>query len=90
MAIEKLVWNDSMMASAVILIVTFLGIFTATQHGLHRTKFAMLGAGAMVFAGQIYGFYSPSLAITPLVVGKRYAGGGDDADDILRYSMVVF
>ncbi|MGR9101402.1 MAG: hypothetical protein ACU826_12645 [Gammaproteobacteria bacterium] len=59
MALEKLVWKDSMMVSAVILIVTFPGLFTATQHGPHRTKFAMRGAGAMVFAGQIYGFYKP-------------------------------
>jgi Na+/H+ antiporter NhaD/arsenite permease-like protein len=52
-----------MMVSAVILVLTFLGIFTEGVHGFHRTKFAMLGAGVMIFAGQWFGFYSPELAL---------------------------
>jgi Na+/H+ antiporter NhaD/arsenite permease-like protein len=52
-----------MMVSAVILVVSFLGIFTESVHGFHRTKFAMLGAGLMIFTGQFYGFYSPELAL---------------------------
>nr|WP_305909144.1 SLC13 family permease [Methylomarinum sp. Ch1-1]MDP4522033.1 SLC13 family permease [Methylomarinum sp. Ch1-1] len=60
---ETLAWNTSMMVSAIILIVTFLGIFTEGVHGFHRTKFAMLGAGIMIFAGQWFGFYSPELAV---------------------------
>jgi Na+/H+ antiporter NhaD/arsenite permease-like protein len=52
-----------MMVSAIILVLTFLGIFTEGVHGFHRTKFAMLGAGVMIFAGQWFGFYSPELAL---------------------------
>lgn len=60
---HELTWNDSMLVSASIMALTFLGIFTEGVHGFHRTKFAMLGAGAMIFTGQWYGFYSPSLAL---------------------------
>lgn len=52
-----------MMVSAVILILTFLGIFTEGVHGFHRTKFAMLGAMSMIFFGQWLGFYTPEQAI---------------------------
>ena len=52
-----------MMVSAVIMGLTFFGIFTEGLHGFHRAKFAMLGAIAMIIAGQYYGFYSPELAI---------------------------
>ena len=52
-----------MMVSAVIMILTFFGIFTEGLHGFHRTKFAMLGAISMIIAGQYYGFYSPELAL---------------------------
>lgn len=48
---HELSWNTSMMVSAIILVLTFLGIFTEGVHGFHRTKFAMLGAGLMIFAG---------------------------------------
>ncbi len=60
---ESLNWNNSMMVSAIIMIITFLGIFTEGVHGFHRTKFAMLGAGSMIFAGQLMGFYSPEMAL---------------------------
>jgi Na+/H+ antiporter NhaD/arsenite permease-like protein len=49
--------------SAIILIATFVGIFTEGVHGFHRTKFAMGGAALMVLFGQYFGFYSPELAI---------------------------
>jgi len=52
-----------MMVSAIILVLTFFGIFTEEMHGLHRSKFAMAGAVAMVIAGQFFGFYSPELAL---------------------------
>jgi Na+/H+ antiporter NhaD/arsenite permease-like protein len=52
-----------MMVSGAILILTFLGIFTEHLHGYNRAKFAMAGAGAVIIAGQIYGFYSPEQAI---------------------------
>ncbi len=51
-----------MTVSAVILVLTFVGIFTEGLHGFHRTKFAMLGSGAMIIAGQYFGFYGPQLA----------------------------
>ncbi|MCG8536627.1 MAG: hypothetical protein MI808_16185 [Pseudomonadales bacterium] len=55
--------TDSMVVSGVILCLTFLGIFTEHFHGIERAKFAMAGAGAIIIAGQFYGFYSPELAI---------------------------
>jgi len=52
-----------MILSAIIMATTFVGIFTEGLHGLHRTKFALLGALTMIVVGQIYGFYSPAKAI---------------------------
>ncbi len=52
-----------MLVSAIIMAATFLAIFTEGVHGFHRTKFAMLGAGLMIFAGQWFGFYSPAQAL---------------------------
>lgn len=52
-----------MMVSGVILLVTFIGIFTEHFHGVERAKFAMGGAGLVMLAGQYYGFYSPELAL---------------------------
>ncbi len=52
-----------MLVSAIIMAATFLAIFTEGVHGFHRTKFAMLGAGLMIFVGQWFGFYSPSQAL---------------------------
>lgn len=60
---EPLVWNSAMLVSAIVLILTFIGIFTEGVHGFHRAKFAMAGAIAMVVVGQFYGFYSPQLAV---------------------------
>lgn len=55
--------NDGMMISAIILAITFIGIFTENFHGFHRAKFAMMGAILMIIAGQFYGFYDAELAI---------------------------
>lgn len=60
---ELLVMNEAMMISAVILAITFIGIFTETFHGFHRAKFAMMGAIMMIIAGQFYGFYDSHLAV---------------------------
>ena len=60
---EPLVWNSAMMVSAIVLALTFIGIFTEGVHGFHRAKFAMAGAIVMVAVGQLYGFYSPQLAV---------------------------
>ncbi|MGB0957444.1 MAG: SLC13 family permease [Litorivicinus sp.] len=55
--------TTSMVASGIVLLVTFFGIFTEHFHGIERAKFAMAGAGAMIIAGQQLGFYSPELAL---------------------------
>ncbi len=60
---ETLIFDTPMMVSAIILIITFVGIFTEGIHKIHRTKVAMLGAAAMVLVGQRFGFYDPELAI---------------------------
>ena len=60
---EVLQFNSEMAVSALIMTVTFIGIFTEGLHGFHRTKFAMLGAVSMIVAGQMMGFYSPAQAL---------------------------
>ena len=60
---EVLEMDTPMLVSGVILILTFIGIFTEGVHGFHRAKFALGGAGAMVLVGQYFGFYNPDLAI---------------------------
>jgi Na+/H+ antiporter NhaD/arsenite permease-like protein len=60
---ELLVMNDAMMASGIVLALTFVGIFTETIHGFHRAKFAMMGAIIMIIVGQYYGFYDSHLAV---------------------------
>jgi Na+/H+ antiporter NhaD/arsenite permease-like protein len=55
--------TDSMIVAGAILVLTFLGIFTEHLHGYNRAKFAMAGAGAIIIAGQFYGFYSPDQAL---------------------------
>ncbi|MGB1076708.1 MAG: SLC13 family permease [Bdellovibrionales bacterium] len=60
---SNLIFDSHMMASAIILIITFIGIFTEELHHIHRTKVAMLGAAAMVVVGQIMGFYNPEGAL---------------------------
>ena len=62
-AAHELIWNSGMLVSAVILAVTFFAIFTEGIHKIHRTKVALLGAGIMVIAGQIFGFYDPEQAL---------------------------
>ena len=59
----ELTMNTPMAVSGIILAATFGGIFTEAIHGIHRAKIAVLGAGAMVFLGQLLGFYDPELAI---------------------------
>ncbi len=60
---QEYILDTPMILSAIIMGVTFIGIFTEGLHGFHRTKFAMLGAIVMIIVGQIYGFYSPEKAI---------------------------
>ena len=60
---QELVMNQGMIASAVVLAVTFIGIFTEQIHGMERSKVSSAGAVAMVIVGQIYGFYEPMAAV---------------------------
>lgn len=60
---EVLVFNDAMLASAIVLTITFIGIFSENLHGMERSKFASLGAVTMILVGQYYGFYSPDEAL---------------------------
>lgn len=60
MAIE---WDLPKLVSGTILAATFIGIFTEKFHGFDRSRFAMAGAGAMIIAGQVFGFYGPVAAL---------------------------
>lgn len=60
---EALTWTSEMGASALILALTFIAIFTEGLHGVHRAKLALGGAGAMVICGQLMGFFNPGLAL---------------------------
>tara|TARA_B100001250_G_scaffold78072_2_gene64077 strand:- start:794 stop:2128 length:1335 start_codon:yes stop_codon:yes gene_type:complete len=60
---ELLEWSNTMLVSAIILVVTFVGIFTEQLHGMERSKVALLGAVAMIIFGQIFGFYDPEGAL---------------------------
>ena len=55
-----------MAVSGLILVLTFVGIFTEKLHNIARAEFAMAGAGAIIIAGQFYGFYSPELALAAI------------------------
>ncbi len=60
---ELVTFNDSMLVSAIILVITFAAIFTENVHRMHSTIVAMLGASAMIIVGQFYGFYDPEKAL---------------------------
>jgi Na+/H+ antiporter NhaD/arsenite permease-like protein len=52
-----------MIASGLVLVITFAAIFTEQLHHMERSKVATAGAVAMILVGQIYGFYSPEDAL---------------------------
>ena len=60
---ETLVFSTEMLASGIVLIVTFVAIFTEQIHGMERSKVAAAGAVTMIIVGQLFGFYSPMDAI---------------------------
>jgi Na+/H+ antiporter NhaD/arsenite permease-like protein len=60
---EPLTLTSGMIASGVVLAITFIAIFTEQIHGMERSKVAAAGAGLMIIVGQSFGFYSPELAI---------------------------
>ena len=73
---DLLVWDTNMLVSGVILAVTFVFIFTEATHGIHRVKAAMLGAGAMMLAGNIFGFYSSEQAVEAIDWNVVFLLGG--------------
>lgn len=58
-----LVFSGSMLASGIVLALTFLAIFTEQLHGIERAKVALAGAVMMILVGQAFGFYSPAEAV---------------------------
>ena len=73
---ELLTWDTNMMVSGIILTITFIFIFTEATHGIHRVKAAMLGAGAMMFAGNLLGFYSSEQAVEAIDWNVIFLLGG--------------
>lgn len=73
---ELLVWDTNMLVSGVILVITFVFIFTEGAHGIHRVKVAMLGAGVMMLAGNIFGFYSSEQAVEAIDWNVVFLLGG--------------
>lgn len=73
---EILEWNNDMLVSAIILAVTFIGIFTEEIHKVHRVKCAMIGAGTMVVVGQLMGFYNPDMAVEAIDWNVVFLLGG--------------
>ncbi|MEQ8313779.1 MAG: SLC13 family permease [Gammaproteobacteria bacterium] len=73
---EMLDWNNDMLWSAIILAVTFVGIFTEEIHGVHRVKCAMAGAATMIVVGQIMGFYNPEGAVEAIDWNVVFLLGG--------------
>ncbi|HET6472004.1 MAG TPA: SLC13 family permease [Pseudomonadales bacterium] len=63
---NELTLTTPMLVSAVILAATFAAIFTEQVHQFDRTRIAMAGAGAMIVAGQIFGFYGPAQALAAI------------------------
>ncbi len=73
---ETLVWNNEMLVSAIVLVVTFVAIFTEGIHGIHRVKCAMAGAAVMILAGQLFGFYHPEEAVEAIDWNVVFLLGG--------------
>jgi hypothetical protein len=82
----NLAFDINMMASALILVVTFVAIFTEAIHKVHRTKVAMTGAAAMVFTGQAMGFYTPDGAVEAIDWNVVYDDDSSHYDTYRRVS----
>ncbi|HTO56441.1 MAG TPA: SLC13 family permease [Pseudomonadales bacterium] len=63
---NELTLTTPMLVSAAILAATFGAIFTEQVHQFDRVRIAMAGAGAMIVAGQIFGFYGPAQALAAI------------------------
>lgn len=59
-------WNGHMAISAVILVLTFVFIFTEGIHEVHRAKVALAGAIIMIVVGQFFGFYDQHEAVAAI------------------------
>jgi len=60
---EEYALTTEMIASAVVLVITFIAIFTEQIHHMERSKVAAAGAVVMIIVGQIFGFYTPEDAL---------------------------
>jgi len=65
-----------MMVSAIVLVVTFIAIFTEGIHGIHRVKVGMAGAAVMMLVGQIFSFYGPEEAVEAIDWNVVFLLGG--------------
>ncbi len=59
-------WSGDMAISAVILVATFALIFLEEVTRIHRAKVALVGAIAMIIAGQFSGFYNQHEAVAAI------------------------
>ena len=73
---ETLEWTNQMLVSAVVLAVTFVGIFSEGIHGIHRVKVAMAGAAVMIVVGQVFSFYGPEDAVEAIDWNVVFLLGG--------------
>ncbi len=73
---ETLEWTNQMLVSAVVLTVTFVGIFSEGIHGIHRVKVAMAGAAVMIVVGQVFSFYGPEDAVEAIDWNVVFLLGG--------------
>ena len=60
---EQIALTPGMLASGIVLAVTFALIFTEQLHHFERSKIAAAGSLVMVIVGQYFGFYDPMGAI---------------------------
>jgi Na+/H+ antiporter NhaD/arsenite permease-like protein len=56
-------FTGPMLVSGIVLVLTFVAIFTEHVHRVERAKIACVGAIAMIVAGQVFGFYGPAEAL---------------------------
>lgn len=56
-------FTQPMLVSAIILGITFIGLFLEEWHGHHKLKFILPGAVAMLAAGMFFKFYTPTQAL---------------------------
>ena len=55
---EEYTLTTEMIASGIVLVITFIAIFTEQIHHMERSKVAAAGDVAMIIVGQLFVFYS--------------------------------